>query len=161
MALTWCRRHSWCTTIENKRTKEQGKQLVSEAVFYCDVSCVDIFYTKEPSQIILIYQGNNFYSYLFIIIIKIVTSVKLSPIFWVFVLSILAWKFGKSHAFPAASIVAWSFSGTQPICCSPASVRENTPYHFANHVIRSFVRRLPFLSSQQLFWLQKSLTSHL
>ena len=42
-------------------------------------------------------------------------------------------------------------------------------YHFANHVIRSFVRRLPFLrkkwlpfvSSQPLFWLQKTLTSHL
>ena len=62
--------------------------------------------------------------------IKIVIFVKLSPIFLILVLSILAWKFGKSHAFPTASIVAWSFSGTQPICSSPASVRENTPIPF-------------------------------
>ena len=26
VALTWCRRHIWHTTRENKRTKEQGKQ---------------------------------------------------------------------------------------------------------------------------------------
>ena len=30
------------------------------------------------------------------------------------------------HAFPTAPIVAWYFPRTQPICCSPASVRENT-----------------------------------
>ena len=42
------------------------------------------------------YQGNNFYSYFFIIIIiKVVTLVKLCPKYMVIVLSILAWKFGK------------------------------------------------------------------
>ena len=117
------------------------------------------------------YQGNNFYNYFFfiIIIIKVVTLVKLCPIYLVIVLSILAWKFRKWHAFPTTPIVAWSFSGTQPICCSPASVRENTPIPFCEPRVKvlrkntsfSFVRRLPFLSYQPLFWLQKTLTSHL
>lgn len=148
--------------VQQQKTKGQKKRENNGLVRRCSIAMCPVLTSSTPRSLHKqFYQGNNFYSYLFIIIIKIVTSVKLSPIFLVFVLSILAWKFGKSHTFPTASIVAWSFSGTQPICCSPASVRENTPYHFANHVIRSFVRRLPFLSSQQLFWLQKTLTSHL
>ena len=35
-------------------------------------------------------------------IIKIVILVNLSPIFLALALSISAWKFGKSHAFPTA-----------------------------------------------------------
>ena len=42
-ALTSCRRYSWRTTIEDKRTKERGKQwrqYVCLAAFFCLVHCV-------------------------------------------------------------------------------------------------------------------------
>ena len=45
LALTWCRRHNQHKTIKNKRTKEQRKQYVCEAVFYCDMSY--IFYAEK------------------------------------------------------------------------------------------------------------------
>ena len=96
-------------------------------MFYCDVSRVDTSYTMEPSQII-----------------KIVILLKLSPIFLILVLSILAWKFGKSHAFPTASIIFVSFSGTQPICCSPASVRENTPIPFCEPCAKILRKKTSF-----------------
>ena len=53
--------------------------------------------------------------------------VNLSPIVLAVALSILARKFGKGHAFPTASKTVRSLSGTQPICCSPVSVKQNTP----------------------------------
>ena len=73
-------------------------------------------FTKETIFIIIFYYNYCKSCYLG----------KVCPIYLVIVLSILAWKFGKWHAFPTASIDAWSFPRTQPICCSPASVRENT-----------------------------------
>lgn len=44
LIITWRRRHCWFKTI-TKSAKEQWKQEVCGAVFYCDVSCV--FYTNE------------------------------------------------------------------------------------------------------------------
>ena len=40
LSLTCCRRHSWCKTIEIKRTKhyeENSGKKVSEAMFFCEV----------------------------------------------------------------------------------------------------------------------------
>ena len=36
---------------KNRENNENNR--LAKAVFYCDVPCVDIFYTKEPSQILL------------------------------------------------------------------------------------------------------------
>ena len=40
-------------TFGIQQEKIKGQKKVSKAVFHCDVPCVDIFYTKELSQIIL------------------------------------------------------------------------------------------------------------
>ena len=129
MALTWCRRHIWHTTRENKGTKEQGKQWkqqVSKAVFYCDVPCVDIFYTKRAF-------ANNFTKVTIFIIIFYYNYYKscylgkiVSNIFGNCTVDFGMEVWQIWHAFPTAPIVAWCFPRTQPICYFPASVRENT-----------------------------------
>ena len=53
--------------------------------------------------------------------------VKLCPIHLVIVVSILAWKFGKWHAFPTAPIVAWYFQGpNQFVALLPLSEKTMT-----------------------------------
>ena len=80
-------------------------------------------------------------------IIKIVILVNLSPIFLALALSILAWKFGKSHAFPTASKIV---RPNQFVILLPQL--DKTPqYHTENQMLRSFVKLLPFQSLQLLF----------
>ena len=73
------------------------------------------------------YQGNNFYNFFFYNCYKSCYLGKIvSKIY-----GNCTVDFGMEvrqirHAFPTAPIVAWYFPRTQPICCSPASVRENT-----------------------------------
>ena len=50
-----------------------------------------------------------------------------------------------------------SFSRTQSICCSPASVRQNIPIPNEYHMLGSFVRTLPVKFHQLLVRLQKTL----
>ena len=84
-------------------------------------------------------------------IIKIVILVNLSPIFLALTLSILAWKFAKSHAFPIDPKLHGSFSVTQPICCFPASVRQNTPIPYWEPNAKVLRKLIPFQSLQLLF----------
>ena len=50
-----------------------------------------------------------------------------------------------------------SFSGTQSICCSPASVGQNIPIPNEYRMLGYFVRTLPVKSHQLLVRLQKTL----
>ena len=55
------------------------------------------------------------------------------------------------------SKLARSFSGTQSVRCSPASVRQNIPNHNEYRMLSSFARTLPFKLHQLLVWIQKTL----
>ena len=52
---------------------------------------------------------------------------NLSAIVFEVAVSILARKLGKQYVCRTTSETVWLFSGTQPICCSPSSVKQNTP----------------------------------
>ena len=55
---------------------------------------------------------------------------NLSAIVFEVAVSILAQKPGKQYVCRTTSKIVWLFSGTQPICCFPSSVKQNTamPY---------------------------------
>ena len=78
--------------------------------------------------------------------INMAIFVDLSPYFWH-----LHSQFWHLH------YQCQSYSGTQSICCSPASVRQNIPIPNEYRMLGSFVRKLPTKFHQLLVRLLKTL----